>query len=573
MVLPYREVKTDVLIVGSGGAALRAALSASAEGAEVLVVIKGEFRRSGATFHSVAEVGAFNVPDDAGRTEDSPDVFLEDILTAAQGMSDPRLSRILAEEAESALSFLESHGVNFEREGDNYLVFRACFSSRPRSHVIKDHFKPIVKALGAEASRCGVKVMDRTMVVNLIVRDGVCYGVHAIDGEGNPVIIRAKAVVMTTGGASQLFATNLYPSDITGDGYAMAWRSGAHLVNMEFMQAGVSIVSPFVNLFGNYLWNAGPRLTDRDGIPFLSDYLPEGLTVQAVIDEKQRHFPFSSSDISRYVEIGIQSAINDGRGTDEGGVYLDFIDCDFDRILSDRTSSIARMWPLTYDWYKERGTDLYRDKVQIACSAHAINGGLRIDSDAQSNIWGLFAAGEVAAGPHGADRLGGNMSVTCQVFGARAGRKAAELAREPGHADIPDLFDEQAEFLARFRGHGSEPLPELRRSLQMAANRHLLILRDAKGLEALRSSAAAIRDTVLSSGQIENAQDRVNAIELLNMCEVADIMGRAALERAESRGSHYRVDLPESHAGQETNIIIDRTAPHGFFRAKLGELA
>ena len=150
--------------------------------------------------------------------------------------------------------------------------------------------------------------------------------------------------------------------------------------------------------------------------------MPENITLDAVIHEKQRHFPFSSSDISRYVEIAIQKAINDGRGTDEGGVYLDFIGCDFDRILADKSRSITRMWPMTYDWYKERGTDLYKDKVQVTCSAHAINGGLRIDSDAQSNLKGLFAAGEVAAGPHGADRLGGNMSVTCQVFGGRAGQ-------------------------------------------------------------------------------------------------------------------------------------------------------
>ncbi|MEP9375323.1 FAD-binding protein [Aquabacter sp. CN5-332] len=568
----HREVSADVLIVGSGGAALRAALSAASEGADVLVVIKGEFRRSGATFHSVAEVGAFNVPDDAGRTGDSSEVFLDDILAAGQGMSDPRLSRILAEEAGDALGYLESFGVHFEREDERYLVFRACFSSRPRSHVIKDHFKPIVKALGAEATRLGVRVLDRMMIVNLIVRDGECLGAYALDGDGLPVVIRAKAVVLTTGGASQLFATNLYPSDITGDGYAMARRCGAQLVNMEFMQAGVSIVSPFVNLFGNYLWHAHPRLTDRDGVPFLADYLPPGLTVEAVIDEKQRHFPFSASDISRYVEIGIQTAINDGRGTPEGGVYLDFIDCDFGRILAEADSSIARMWPLTYDWYKARGTDLYRDKVQIACSAHAINGGLRIDANAESNIKGLFAAGEVAAGPHGADRLGGNMSVTCQVFGRRAGRAAAERARSRGHSAVAGLFGEHSEFLAQFPADGTEPLAVLRRELQLAANRHLLILRDADGLQDLRRRANEIRAILLSRGQITTPQDQVNAIELLNMCEVADMMAMAALERAESRGSHYRQDRPASDGAQETNILVDSRAPDGFFRARLGEL-
>lgn len=566
------EIRTDVLVVGSGAAALRAALDAEAAGAEVLVAIKGEFRRSGATFHSVAEVGAFNVPDGAGDADDNPQVYLSDILDAAQDMADPRLSAILAEEAEEALRYLERHGVVFERQDERYLTFMACFSSKPRSHVIKDHFKPIVKALGGEATRRGIKAMGRVMIVNLIVRGGACLGAHALDADGQPLILRAKSTILTTGGASQLFATNLYPSDITGDGYAMAHRAGADLVNMEFMQAGVSTISPFVNLFGNYLWDAQPNLTDRDGRPFLEDYLPEGLTIEAVTNEKQRHFPFSARDISRYIEIGIQKAINDGRGTQDGGVYLDFIGCDFDRILADSGRSIARMWPLTYEWYRQRGTDLYRDKVQIACSAHAINGGLRIDQDAQSTLRGLFAAGEVAAGPHGADRLGGNMSVTCQVFGGRAGRAAAARARTVDHAEIPDLCQEQASFLAQFPKNGATELADLRRRLQAAANRHLLILRNADGLSAFRAEADAIRRELLGDGRISAPGDLVAAIELVNLIEVGDLMARAALNRPESRGSHYREDYPQSDAALARNIILNRHSDGGFRRARIGEL-
>lgn len=567
-----REMRTDVLIVGSGGAALRAALDASEAGADVLVAIKGEFRKSGATFHSVAEVGAFNVPDAAGAPDDSPEVFLDDILTAGQEMSDPRLSHILASEAEEALHYLERHGVVFEREDDHYLVFRACFSSRPRSHVIKDHFKPIVKALGMEATRRGVRVADRLMVTDLIVRDGQCYGVHAIDAKGQPVVVRAKATVLTTGGASQLFRTNLYPSDITGDGYAMAHRAGAHLVNMEFMQAGVSILTPFINLFGNYLWDARPNLTDKDGRPFVADYLPDGLGPDAVIHEKQRHFPFSSSDISRYVEISIQKAINDGRGTPEGGVYLDFIGCDFDRILADKSRSIARMWPLTYDWYKARGTDLYTDKVQVTCSAHAINGGLRIDENAESNVKGLYAAGEVAAGPHGADRLGGNMSVTCQVFGGRAGRAAAARAAGMAHPEIDGLAGEQAAARARFRGKGDADLADLRRRLQAAANRHLLILRDEAGLTAFKATCAELSQALETDARIETPEDLVHAVELGNLISVGTLMATAALARQESRGSHYREDRPERDPAEATNIILSRDAPAGYFRARLADL-
>jgi L-aspartate oxidase len=568
----YREVKTDVLIVGGGGAALRAALEADSNGAAVLFAIKGEFRKSGATYHSVAEVGAFNVPDGASDSGDNPGVFLADILKAGQEMSDPRLSAILANEALDALRYLEQMGVPFERDKDSFLVFQACFSSKPRSHVIPNHFKPVVHALGAEASRRNIKVMDRLMITNLIVRDGQCLGACAIDHEGKSVVVRAKATILTTGGASQLFERNLYPSDITGDGYAMAHRAGAHLANMEFMQAGISLVSPFVNLFGNYLWDASPNITNRDGRAFIQDYLPAGLGVAEVLQEKQRHFPFSSSDISRYVEISIQKQINSGQCTAEGGVYLDFVGRDFDEILRDKTRSIAKMWPLTYGWYQKRGVDLYQDKVQIACSAHAVNGGLRIDADAESNIKGLFAAGEVAAGPHGADRLGGNMALTCQVFGRRAGRAAAERSRQVGHPALPDGYAEERAFLGRFRRDGKQSLEALKKDLQKEANRSLLIIREERGLKRFVEHCRQVRATLFGETAIATPQDLVHALEINNLAEVGLIMAEAALARRESRGSHYREDFPARDPDFDRNIILDRAHPEGHFLARLADM-
>ena len=569
----FREVTADVLIVGSGGAALRAALEADAQGAEVLIAIKGEFRKSGATYHSVAEIGAFNVPDGASDPDDNPEVFLADMLRAGQEMADPRLCAILANEALQALQYLEQRGVPFERENQGYLVFQACFSSKPRSHVIPNHFKPIVHALGTEATRRNVKVIDRLMITNLLVRDGQCLGAYAIDHEGRPVVLRAKATILTTGGASQLFEKNLYPSDITGDGYAMSHRAGAQLVNMEFMQAGISLVSPFVNLFGNYLWDASTNITNRDGRAFIQGYLPAGLSLSEVLKEKQRHFPFSASDISRFVEISIQKEINSGLGTaDHAGVYLDFTGRDFEQILRDKTRSIAKMWPLTYAWHQKRGVDLYTDKVQIACSAHAINGGLRIDADAQSNIKGLFAAGEVAAGPHGADRLGGNMSVTCQVFGRRAGKAAAERARQVGHPPVADVFDEERAFLDQFRRRGDCSLESLKQGLQKAANRSLLIIRDEPGLTRFIQQCKEARAMLFGQASITAPQDLVHALEINNLIEVGLLMATAALERKESRGSHYRADYPERDGHYDRNIVLDRTHPDGRFMARLADL-
>jgi fumarate reductase (CoM/CoB) subunit A len=565
----YDTITTDVLVIGSGGAALRAILAAHDEGAEVTVLVKNTFRKSGATFYSVAEVGAYNVPDGAADEEDNPDVFRQDILRAAQDMADPRLVDILVNEAESTLRYLENYGVHFERDNDRYLAFRACFSSKPRSHVLKDHFKPIMRALGEEATRRGIRAHDRMMVVGLLAEDGVCHGALALDDTGQPVVIRAKSVIMTTGGASQLFAKNLYPSDITGDGYAMAWRAGAELANMEFMQAGVSIIDPFINLFGNYLWDSHPNLTDRDGKPFMEDYLPTSLTVPEVLQEKERHFPFSSSDISRYVEISIQSAINDGRGTDKGGVHMDFRGCDIERLLADKSRSFARMWPLTHSWYLERGTDLYKDVVQITCSAHAINGGLRIDENGETSLRGLFAAGETAAGPHGADRLGGNMAMTCQVFGARAGRAAAKRARsetaaEPRHA-IAELLD----YIGSFRREGGEDGGRIREELQQTANGSLLILRSEGGLTSFQSDIASLQER-LRVAKAESRDDLVHLIETDNLIETGRMMAKAGLLRRESRGSHYREDVPQSDPSFAKSYVLSRHHPEGGYFTSLG---
>jgi L-aspartate oxidase len=535
----------------------------------VLVAVKGKFARSGATYSSVAEIGAFNVPDGAADPEDSPLRFFEDIVAAGLGMCDSRLSRILSEEAVEAMRFLEDAGVDFAKKDNNYLAFQACFSSRPRSYVIHNHFKPILAALGQEVSQRGIKICEHLAITNLLVRDGCCYGAYALDSDGKSVLIRAKATILATGGASQLFRRNLYPPDITGDGYAMAHRAGARLVNMEFMQAGIGVIHPFTNLFGNYLWNAKPAITNKDHEPFIDRYLDVGLTVDMVMGKKADHFPFSARDISRFVELSVHKEISCGNGTTNGGVYLDFSGSDFQRLLADDTSSFSKMWPVTYEWYLKHHLDLYKDKLEIACFAHAINGGVKIDANAESNIKGLFAAGEVAGGPHGADRLGGNMSVTCQVFGKRAGEAAARCASSAdGHQSISGIADEERQFRTRFRGNGTVPLLALKRRLQDSADRYLLIARSGKGLQQFLTELDALEDSLLNDSNIGNAAEMLRAVELTNLIETGRIMAAAALLRTESRGSHFREDHPAISNEWNMKIVLDRSAKGGYFTTK-----
>lgn len=570
-----QQIETDVLVIGSGGAALRAALEAHKAGAEVLIVVKGQHQKSGATYYSVAEIGAFNVPDGTVDPEDKPEHYYQDIQNAALGMSDPRLSRVLASEAQSVMHDLEEHGVVFEKEQDHYLAFQACFSSKPRTHVIKNHFKPIVLALGSEVTKEKIRYIERCMIIDLIVQDGQCFGAYAMDQEGNFLVIRAKATILATGGASQLFEKNLYPPDITGDGYAMAYRAGAHLVNMEFMQAGISLLNP-INLFNSYMWEAFPRVVNKDGQSFIKDYLPNELTEQEVMKTKARHFPFSTRDASKYLEISIQSEINKGHGTTNGGVYLDYFQTDFAAILQDKKSDIGKMWSLAYDWYLRRNVDLYKDRLEITCSAHAINGGVRINEHAHSSVVGLFAAGEVAGGPHGADRLGGNMAVTCQVFGSRAGKAAARLSKEIGghHREIQPALTAHQEFIHHIQQQrGTLKIGDLKKQLQVSANRNLLIIRNEQSLRQFHELVQEIEASLFSKDcSIESSRDVARAIELKNLLDAGRVITKAALARKESRGGHYRTDFPALDASWGQNIIIDASRPEGYFLGKLVEL-
>ncbi len=553
----HSVLKTDVLVIGGGGAALRAALQADESGAEVLIASKGPVGKSGATYYSVAEIGAFNVPDGAMDEKDNPDAFYKDIMDAALGVANPKLARIVADEAVEAMKYLESRGMEYARdEKQNYMVYRACFSTRPRSHVVKDHFRPIVKALSDEVEKRNIRLMENVTVTDLIVRGNEVGGAFAIDDNDNLFVIRAKAVIVASGGASTLFKRNMYPSDITGDGYAMAKRAGAKLTNMEFIQAGIGLAHPAINLFGNQLWVAMPNLTNGKNESFLEKYIEGPYSKADVIRAKSGHFPFSTRDISKFVEISVQREITEGTPTENGNVYLDFLSTDFEDLFR-RDANFKEMWPLTYDHFLKLGRDLYKEKIEIACFAHAINGGIMIDENAESTISGLFAAGETASGPHGADRLGGNMSVTCQVFGRRAGIAAAKRAKAQNeYPDYESALEAELDFLNTFAPKGEQARRAMLERLQQKADASLLIVRDEARINGFLKELGSLEEEMKKEDAAGDTVSVARMVELKNLCGTGEMIATAALLRRESRGSHYRSDFPSLDEKFAYNIIL-----------------
>jgi L-aspartate oxidase len=450
---------------------------------------------------------------------------------------------------------LESWGVRFEENpgdagaanGKPYYIFRSCFSQRPRTHVIRGHGEPIVKAmLGQISLRSQIRIVGDLTITGLLVTEGVCVGAYGWNAEGEEILVRAGAVILATGGVCQAFKKNLNPADVTGDGYALAWNAGAELVNMEFMQIGMGFSHPVVNMFNAYLWEGRPVLRNNRDEDFLGKHLPPGLTADEVMHEHRRHFPFSSSDRAKHLEIAVQREIAGGGGTPRDGVKIDLRHMTDSYVASLKDDcGIHHMWPIARDYMKKRGVDLLAEAAEMCCFAHAINGGIKIDRTGSSSLPGLYAAGETAGGPHGADRLGGNMMVTCQVFGAIAGENAAAWAmRNPARSVSLSAFHRWKEEIALSRellgkNAGAELLAE---KLRKTTQRNLLVCRTETGLRHTLEIVGTLEKEIMASPRA-NAFDLHN-FELMSMLSSVRLMALAALHRKESRGSHHREDFP-----------------------------
>jgi L-aspartate oxidase len=550
-----------VVVVGGGGAGLRAAYAAAATGARTVLVLKGRLTTSGATAFGVAELAGFAVPDSAGDPLDSPDVHFDDIMRVGQGCNDPRLVRVLVDEAVSAAADLERWGVEFvlDPKTGKPLVAMGDFASRPRNRKIYHHGKPITVALKNEIRKLGVTVVERTAVLGLLRSDHGVEGVVGLTAEGKLLRINAGATVLATGGAGQLFELSLMPPDITGDGYAFGYRAGAELVNMEFMQAGFGTIKPALNIIMTWLWAFNPKFVDRDGRPVLDGVLPKDVTSQQVMKTKVKHYPFSASDDSKWLEIGAKKAMDEGRVTELGGFRLDLRGVD-ESILP-AGSDLAVMWPITKQWLLKKRVDVTQEPLEVGLFGHAINGGLVISADCETTVPGLFAVGETAGGPYGADRLGGNMLLNTQVFGKRAGRRAAEVGRARKSARRHASQPPEIEMLLRARG--SIGAKDALRRVKKTMSQGVLVVRNERGLARAHDELEVLRAEI-DAGRFraDDVMQVTDLSEAMNLLDVGTLMIAAACVRKETRGSHYREDYPHTDAQWARPVMI-RKAAHG----------
>ena len=530
-----REIDCDVLVVGGGAAGSRAAYEAKRAHPEleVLMVVAGHFGSSGSTNLIASESLGINAPFNFAGDGDSPDVYYADMMETGAGLSDPILCRVIADEACDRINELIGLGLQFDSEGGRIVQRKLSGCTKARSLTCGGSTgREIVRVLKEGMNERGVMVREHVRAIDLVQDDkGRVQGAIALAGP-EAVPIRARAVILANGGAGKIFRHNVNPPSLEGDGWSMAFRAGAKLVNMEFFQVGPAVFNaPLTFIIHSHMWRLKPRLTNASGEEFLARYCPPGVTPGEVLDLKAMSYPFSVRTNAKYLDIAIFKEVMEGRGTPSGAVY-------FDVTHVDRETLLARA-PITYNTLKKVGIDLARDRIEIGLAVQNFNGGISIDVDGFTGIDGLYAAGEVSGGVHGADRPGGNNLIDTQVFGYRAGRAAADYAAKTEKMGFSTGKVEHLEF----RVPSEKDVTVLQESADIYYS-NLTIIRTGKGLQDVLDFVDRNR--------------RTTNVVVRNRLTIGSILATAELMREESRGTHYREDFPDRSPAWGKRIVVSR---------------
>ncbi|MCC6544781.1 MAG: L-aspartate oxidase [Nitrospirae bacterium] len=517
-------MKTDFLIIGCGIAGLRAAIELSSHG-KVLIVTKDKAFESSSSY---AQGGiAVVVADD-----DSTQHHVEDTLNAGAGLCKKKAVSVLVRDGQFQVQKLIDWGVRFDKHGSDYLVGLEGAHSRRRILHFKDSTgSEIVRILRKKALEDrNIKKLHKQFAVDLIIQGGVCTGATMLDEDSGRVYrISARATIITTGGAGQLYLRTTNPSGATGDGIALANRAGAVLSDMEFVQfhpTTFALPGAPSFLITEALRGEGAVLRDLNKKRFMHKYHP--LAELAPRDELSR------------------AIIRETSKKKEDYVFLDATHMN-PLLLRER-------FPATYNSCIQYNIDLTRDMIPVSPAAHFMIGGIETDTSGRTSIDGLFSAGEVACtGVHGANRLASNSLLEGLVFGARTGIAAAEYA---GSTDVSYINSHKSGInniaVSRKNNHshpGPAAVNQIRERLQMVMWKDAGIIRTGSSLEDARINLEGF------SGELSNHGITRRELELVNMMYTSSLIVSSAIKRRESVGAHYREDYPE-WSGKKRHIRI-----------------
>ncbi len=526
------EYTCDVLVIGSGGAGCKCGIIASKNDQDVIIVSKGLTFKSGCTM--LAEGGynaVFGYVDEA----DSLQLHIVDTLKGGAFLNDLHLVHELVVESPKRLIELESYGSLFDRQEDGRLNQRAfggqscrrtCFKGDQSGHEM-------MLGLKEEVIREGVKTHSEIMITKLLYDKSHTKIVGAMGlnlSDSSIVVYHSKATVIASGGCGWLYPVTSNAVQKTGDGIVMAYDAGADMMDMEMVQFHpTGMVSPQSRrgvLITEAVRGEGGHLINSEGERFMINYDPrEELATRDVVAR------------SIYTEI------QEGRGTEDGGVYLSVTHLPEEQVQTKLHTMVEQ--------FKDVGVDIINEPMIVAPTAHHFMGGIRIDKNCESNVTNLFAAGESTSGVHGANRLGGNALADTQVFGNIAGLQSAKRAKET-ELENPDEneIQEEIERINNLMTDGKYYPQDIKTEIQEIMWKYVAIVRDEQGLKQAEIELNQLEEKTnnMNVGDFKEYNNNiVTALEVINMIKLAKLIVKSALLRKESRGAHYRIDYPEKN--------------------------
>src|SRR5438874_1600006 len=585
----YETFEHDVLVIGAGGAGLRAAIEASAAGVSVGLVCKSLLGKA----HTVMAEGGIaaalaNVDD-----RDNWKVHFADTMRGGQYVNQWRMAELHAKEAPDRVRELEAWGALFDRTKDGRILQRNFGGHKyPRlAHVGDRTGLEMIRTLQDHGIHQGIDVHMEVCVLALLKDGARICGAFGYDRElGRFRIFRAKAVILATGGIGKAYKITSNSWDCTGDGHALAYHAGAELIDMEYIQFHPTgmVWPPSVRgmLVTEGVRGEGGILTNKDGERFMFHFIPDNYKAQTA-DNEEEGWRYTQGDknarrppelLTRdHVARCIVREIKEGRGSPHGGVYLDI--SWIKKKLSNAEEHIKRKLPSMYHQFKALGDiDITQEPMEVGPTTHYIMGGVHVDADTQmSDVPGLFAAGECAAGINGANRLGGNSLSDLLVFGKRAGEFAAKFAKENSHGKIDnDKVDMYArEALKPFENNAGENPYSVQRDLQEVMQHNVGIVRDEGEMRSALDHLKTFWERAGRAGITGNRDFNPGwhtALDLKNLLTVSEASARAALERKESRGAQFREDYPEKEERfAKVNTVI-RKGEDGSMEVRLEPL-
>jgi succinate dehydrogenase / fumarate reductase flavoprotein subunit len=581
----YQTIECDVLVVGAGGAGLRAAVEASAAGVKVAVVSKSLLGKAHTVMAEGGMAAAMGNVDD----RDNWRVHFADTMRGGQYLNNWRMAELHAKEAPDRVRELEAWGAMFDRTKDGRILQRNFGGHRyPRlAHVGDRTGLEMIRTLQDHGIHQGIDFHMEHTILTLLLDAGRCVGAFTYDRErGRFKLFHAKSVILATGGIGRAYTITSNSWEYTGDGQSLAFHAGAALLDMEFVQFHPTgmVWPPSVKgiLVTEGVRGEGGVLRNSEGKRFMFDDIPANYKSQTA-DNEEEGWRYTQGDKSArrppelltrdHVARCIRREVKEGRGSPHGGVFLDI--AWIKEKLPNSVEHIKKKLPSMYHQFKQLADiDITQEPMEIGPTTHYMMGGVQVDAESQmSTVPGLFAAGESAAGLHGANRLGGNSLSDLLVFGKRAGEFAAKFAKDHGAGQVNnDQIEEAARialepFERGAKMRGAENPYAIQHELQEMMQDLVGIVRREDEIEGALRGIAGLKERAAKAGIPGNREYNNGwhtALDLRNLLTVSEIIARAALTRKESRGGHFRDDFPgKSEYWAQRNLRVVKGSDGG----------